>query len=303
MTDYWIFIVTTHKTDEENFESEKILEKRMKDKFWGLGEKTPNRKNLKKGDKIVFYLGSPKKYFAGTATLATPSVDLSDKEQKELGQGIDFFSPKLGVYLKDVKKFKSPVPIENLIVHLDFIENKAYWGAHLQGAIRKIPKEDYDLITNPKKRMKLNLDQEVMIEEELRFALEDHLEEFLYQNWEKIDWGAKLKLYTVVEDTIEKENGRQFQAGNWSIDFLAVDQETNDLVVIELKRGKTSDRVIGQISRYIGWVKENIAEKDQNVRGIVISKEVNDALKYALTNIPNVEIKQYEVDFKLKAFE
>jgi len=39
--------------------------------------------------------------------------------------------------------------------------------------------------------------------------------------------------------------GRQFPSGTWSIDFLAIDKDNNDLVVIELKRGKTSNSTVG----------------------------------------------------------
>ena len=55
------------------------------------------------------------------------------------------------------------------------------------------------------------------------------LEEFLFANWSSIPWPSDLTLYTTDES-----NGRQFPAGSWSIDFLAIDRSTNDLVVIEL---------------------------------------------------------------------
>jgi len=131
-------------------------------------------------------------------------------------------------------------------------------------------------------------------EPEKRFALESHLEEFIHSNWAGIAWGKSLRLYETPDG-----DGRQFPAGTWSIDFLAVDNETNELVVIELKRGQTSDATIGQVLRYIGWVKENIAETDQNVRGIIVCQEVDDALKYAVQQISNVDVFTYQVNFKL----
>ena len=134
------------------------------------------------------------------------------------------------------------------------------------------------------------------IESQTEFALETHLEEFIYQNWGKINWGSKLKLYETDE-----QNGRQFPAGTWSIDFLAVDKSTNDFVVIELKKGKTSDSTVGQIQAYINWVKENVAEANQNVRGIIIAKEVDDRLKYAVKNLDYIELKTYKVNFLLSS--
>ena len=49
---YWIFVVTSH--EEHRVTGEDVLRQRIQDSFWGLGERTPNRKNLERGDSIVF---------------------------------------------------------------------------------------------------------------------------------------------------------------------------------------------------------------------------------------------------------
>src|SRR5205814_912608 len=99
-----------------------------------------------------------------------------------------------------------------------------------------------------------------------QFALEAHLEEFIDKNWGRIDFGVPLQKYEV-----EDQSGRQFPAGAWSIDFLCIDKANHDLVVIELKRGRSSDSTVGQTLRYIGWVEENLAQGDQQVRGLIIA--------------------------------
>ena len=78
----WIFTVTQHKVDGELLLADDILNQRMADQFWGLGEKTPNRRSLKKGDFVVFYVGLPRKVFAASAQLDSDSFELN-KEQKE----------------------------------------------------------------------------------------------------------------------------------------------------------------------------------------------------------------------------
>lgn len=60
---------------------------------------------------------------------------------------------------------------------------------------------------------------------------------------------------------------------------------------------------MGQLLRYINWVKENIAGKDQGVRGIIIARDVDEALNYAIKNLEYVEVKTYKVDFRLLSFE
>jgi hypothetical protein len=77
------------------------------------------------------------------------------------------------------------------------------------------------------------------------FALEAYLEEFLLTNWHKIEWGAPLELYNGRE-------GHQFVTSVGRLDFLAVDTRDMALVVIELKRGRPSDQVVGQAARYMG---------------------------------------------------
>ena len=68
--------------------------------------------------------------------------------------------------------------------------------------------------------------------------------------------------------------------------------------MIELKKDRTSDDVVGQIARYMGWVQKNKAN-GASVRGIIIANESDARLTYALTQIPNVELLLYKVDFTL----
>jgi RecB family endonuclease NucS len=86
----------------------------------------------------------------------------------------------------------------------------------------------------------------------------------------------------------------------WSIDFLAVDRDSGDLVVIELKRGQTSDATVGQVLRYRNWVQEHLAEGNQHVRGIIVAAEIDDALRYAIKGLPDIAVLTYQVDFRLR---
>lgn len=125
----------------------------------------------------------------------------------------------------------------------------------------------------------------------MEFAMEKYLEEFIEANFIKINFGAQLELY---QD--EESNGRQYPTPIGNIDLLTVDKGNKDFVVIELKKGRSSDNVIGQILRYMGWVKENLA-KDSNVRGIIIAQDKDERLQYALKLMPNVNLFTYSVSF------
>jgi len=294
---YWIFTVKGGILGNETHTGEEIFNQRMEDQFWGLGERTPNRQNLSEGDKVVFYIAAPRKFFRGTAILASCSFTLNASQRQQYGHGTEFYENDYGVLLKEVEVWSQPKAIEDLLPSLKFIENKEFWGGYLQGGVRQITEDDFRTIVGERSLVEQIVTSKD-IESQTEFALETHLEEFIHQNWGKINWGPKLELYET-----EEQNGRQFPAGTWSLDFLAIDRSTNDFVVIELKKGKTSDAAIGQILRYINWVKENVAETGQNVKGIIIAREVDEALKYGVKNLDYIEIKTYKVVFQLSSFQ
>ncbi len=291
---YWIFIVTGQKVGKDTCSARDLFEQRMKDAFWGLGEKTPNRRNIKSGDKVVFYIGAPEQAFAGSALLVTSSFKLNENQKRKYHHDNKFYTSEYGVEIEKIDVWSNPKPIVELIADLDFIENKPFWYAYFQGGIRQITEELFFFITsNIKRTLVEKLSSEKDLENQAEFALESHLEEFIYCNWNSINWGIDLEIYK-----IEEQDGRQFPAGMWNIDFLAIDKDTEEYVVIELKKGKTSDAVVGQILRYMSWVKENI-DHAINVKGIIIAKEVDDALRYAIKDLPQVQVKTYKVDFHL----
>ena len=117
------------------------------------------------------------------------------------------------------------------------------------------------------------------------------MEEFLVYNWELTPLGRDEEDGDIV--------GQQYQTSIGRIDILAREKATGNWLVIELKKGLSSDVVVGQILRYIGWVQEHLATDDQSVKGIIIAGDVDDKLIYALKSSPNVELLTYTVSFQL----
>lgn len=294
---YWFFTTTQKKIDGKIVTAEEVLKQRLSDKFWGLGEKTPNRRSLQRGDQVVFYLGSPSMAFAACATLASNSFALSDEQKSEYWH-TKVFEAEYGVLLENTQAWETFHPVKDLVPNLKFIENKENWYAYFQGGVRQLSEDDYlTIVENRKVIADKVIRTEDTIINESQFALEAHLEEFMDKNWNHINFNAELTKYE-----IDDQSGRQFPAGPWSIDFLCIDKANDDFVVIELKRGKTSDAAVGQVLRYMGWVTENLAKSGQKVRGIIISQEVDDGLKYAVKGLSNVSVLTYKVDFKLLPF-
>lgn len=129
------------------------------------------------------------------------------------------------------------------------------------------------------------------------FALEKHLHEFLYANWENISLGKEWLLY---ENERDDRPGYEFHTEIGNIDLLAKHKTQPQWLVIELKRAQAPDDTIGQVMRYMGWVQKHLASKGEEVRGLVISRDAHSALRYALAVTDKIDLLLYEVDFQLK---
>ena len=133
------------------------------------------------------------------------------------------------------------------------------------------------------------------VENASEFALEKHLEDFLVKNWKHTSLGKK---FDICEEDGELV-GQQYQTDTGPIDILAISKDKKTMLVIELKRGRTSDVVIGQIQRYMGYVQDELLEKGQTVRGLIIGLEADNKLKRALSVCSNIDFCRYQIDFKL----
>lgn len=133
------------------------------------------------------------------------------------------------------------------------------------------------------------------IEDPIAFAMESHLEHFLVANWGQTEFG---QAFTIFEEDGEQV-GKQYETDAGRIDILAVSKDRKRLLVIELKRGRTSDVVVGQLLRYMGYVKEELAEPEQTVEGVVIGLEDDQKLRWAIAPVPTVTFYRYQITFKL----
>jgi hypothetical protein len=136
-------------------------------------------------------------------------------------------------------------------------------------------------------------DADEMAGASLEFALEAYLEEFPLTNWAGIDWGRPLDIWESEGGDV----GHQFVTEVGRLDFLCRDRSTDALVVVELKRGRPTDRVVGQAARYMGWVRANIARSGQVVEGIIVAHEQDIQLSYAVSAVPGLIVLTYHIDF------
>jgi restriction system protein len=159
--------------------------------------------------------------------------------------------------------------------------------------ISKYGSEIETLISGAKPPVIVSTDES--IEDPTVFALEKHLESFLVENWKQTELD---KNYDIFEEDGELV-GQQYPSDTGPIDILAVSKDKKILLVVELKKGRVSDSVVGQIQRYMGYVKDELAEANQEVKGVIIALEDDLRIRRALSVAGNIEFYRYQVNFKL----
>jgi restriction system protein len=134
-----------------------------------------------------------------------------------------------------------------------------------------------------------------VVEDPVAFAMEKHLEDFLVKNWAQTELAQQFKIYEEDGELV----GQQYGTDAGPIDILAISKDGQRLLVVELKRGRASDVVVGQILRYMGYVKEQIAEPNQTVEGAIIALDDDQKLRWALLVVPSIRFYRYQLSFKL----
>lgn len=113
-------------------------------------------------------------------------------------------------------------------------------------------------------------------------SLEDALMEFLANNPQIIE--PELKLLS---------RGHETDVG--TIDAL-YEAEDGTLVVVETRRGRRQDELIGQLLRYMGWLQVHL---EKPARGIIVLSESDEPPEYAVAAADNVKMLYYRISFEL----
>jgi len=161
-------------------------------------------------------------------------------------------------------------------------------------SVSNITKHSVELETFIGENMNTLISNNEDVEDASMFALERHLEEFLIENWENTELS---KNYDIYQD--EEVFGEQFQTDTGPIDILAISKDKKELLVIELKKGKASDAVVGQIQRYMGYINSEFLEEGQVVKGAIIALEDDLRIKRALSVTKDIDFYRYKVHFEL----
>ena len=146
------------------------------------------------------------------------------------------------------------------------------------------------------KARKTNIKVENPDAHKVSFSTEAELENFICSHWDHTVFGNAFDIY---KDT-EGRSGKQYPTDlRERIDILAISNDKETFLVIELKVGKAPDTVVAQCQRYMGFVKDKVAKNGQKVRGAIVATEKDKKMERALSEASNVDFYTYKVDYKV----
>lgn len=172
-------------------------------------------------------------------------------------------------------------------IHEHWPDGATPWGARR----RRKYQEAVRWYENAEREDDAEIDHESAEEaEDLRFALEEHLRDFLAKNLDRIEKG--LRLYQ--ENNV---SGIEFSIGGARIDLLAID-ESGKYVVIELKVSQARNKTLGQLLYYMGVIDEHLGNGP--CRGMIIASQITPDLIVAASRVQGVTLGRYKMTFVIE---
>lgn len=139
----WVFVVRDQRIGATLLEARDILQNRMRHGFWAFGPHARGAHRVRPGDQAVIYLSSRTGGgFVGTCRVQSSLQPLAPKLRRLVLAG----EASGSVAVADFAPFPELVPVPDVARQLQFVRNKAHWGAYLQGSAIRIPAEDYAAI-------------------------------------------------------------------------------------------------------------------------------------------------------------
>lgn len=128
-------------------------------------------------------------------------------------------------------------------------------------------------------------------DEQIRFHAELELEDFLEKHWSKTSFANEYEFVT-----------RQMQLDDAGrLDILAKSRDGKEYLIIELKLGRASDKVVGQLLAYMGYLKNSdLCSNGETVKGLIIGSKDDAKIRHALNAVDGIEFYLYEMQFNLK---
>ena len=146
-----MFVLTGSESspDAPRLSAREVLLTRAREGRWPLNLRTPHQRDLKSGDRIVFYVSgsreSDRTAFIGTAEVLGSRL-ATDRTDPKLPARFLARAVLYDVPIGNLRLVSEAVSARPLVGRLEFVKNKEKWGTYFQGGVRRIPQSDFDLI-------------------------------------------------------------------------------------------------------------------------------------------------------------
>lgn len=111
---------------------------------------------------------------------------------------------------------------------------------------------------------------------------ESELRDYTELNFNNMNFN--LNKLTVIE--------KEYSLPIGTIDLLLKD-DYNNFYIVEFKRNRSSDKIVGQLQRYMGYMRKEITSN--NVYGLIVMKEINNKIKYSASENKNIKMYEYDI--------
>ena len=85
------------------------------------------------------------------------------------------------------------------------------------------------------------------------------------------------------------------------MDMLLVTPD-GDFLVIELKR-RSTDTTVGQLCRYLGFVKTHLCSEGQIAYGLILAMEFSESMRYALAMVGAISARTISFQIKVDSVD
>jgi hypothetical protein len=247
-------------------------------------------RRTRQGDLVFLYRTSPKMDIAYLMQATSDAFDIND-DYYTSEKGWDY-----GCEFRVMQKLQNPITIQDLRKD-KLMRDWPVLKAQFRRRSWAIASEYWERLNEL--AQKSNRGYETAVEKVQKsinrdIAYESELEEALFQDLTPLKkFGYDLEIYN---DRHSGKKGKQFicSGKGGRIDLLCYDRKKRKYVVIELKNVSASQKTIGQIMKYMGWVSQNIS-KGSPVLGLVISRGTEPEFELGLLGgapIESLDLKQ-----------
>lgn len=123
------------------------------------------------------------------------------------------------------------------------------------------------------------------------------IEEYLVEHWRSTPFARMgVALSRPERDGLP---ARQVLTPVNAIDLLGFQPAARMWWVFELKRGRPADAVVGQISRYLGWIAEHGRGRGQTAHGVILAGGADHKLTYAVRAHERLSLWTYDAAIEL----